>query len=226
MIALINTELRIALEVKASLEAANSLIRGELLGKHYDGASCFTSIQGSQSMFLALTLAKLFEMPKRKRGETYARRYNRSDAASIPLLIRLLKQRRARTVLQERARRWTPQMRTLSETHARNCEAAIEAAIAAYNSLSRTGAGRGALLRLRAFRNKILAHLLLNASRRIRPTYSQLFLLLDAARNVTGHALLAIDGLNVDFKDVEKQRERRSMAFWKTALTAVTTGQR
>ena len=45
------------------------------------------------------------------------------------------------------------------------------------------------------------------------------------ARNRRGHgdlALLAINGHNVDFEDVEKVRRRVSMAFWKPVLNAAT----
>ena len=44
-------------------------------------------------------------------------------------------------------------------------------------------------------------------------------------RDVTGHALLAIDGHNVDFAEIEKIQERHSMAFWKPALSAAAARQ-
>ena len=171
----------------------------------------------------ALTLAKLFELPQRsKSGETYHRRYNRSDVASIPLMIRLLKQRRTRASLIARARHWTPSSDLPEDLHARACGVAIDQAVAAYGLAERKRTVVSALLRLRKFRNKILAHLLLVTPRGTMPTYNDLFLLMDVARNVTGHALLAIDGLDVDFLDLEKKRNKVSLAFWGPALDAAS----
>ena len=53
------------------------------------GADCYNSVQLSMSIFLALMLSKLFETPS-LRGQSKSVRFNRSDVASIPLMIRLL----------------------------------------------------------------------------------------------------------------------------------------
>lgn len=109
MVKLIDGQTRIALEVRASLETANTLIL-EQNGRQFDAARCVTPIQGSQAMFLTRPWPSIFEMPRRRRGESYARRYNRSDAASIPLLLRLTHQQRARTFFAAKARGWTPML--------------------------------------------------------------------------------------------------------------------
>lgn len=220
MLALVEKDLKIGLEVRASLDTANNLIRSIAMEKPYPAASCVNSIQGSQAMYLSLTLAKLFELPRprKRQGETHARRYNRSDAASIPLLVRLVRQKRAQALLIKRARSWTPQLKSLSEKHAADCKAAIEQAITAYDSTIRTKSGRNAMLRLRSFRNNLLAHSLLNAARRIRPTYAEIFLLTDAARAVVKYIKLAVQGQNMS--DAEQFQIRIAKTFWNAALPA------
>lgn len=219
MVKLIEYEVKIGLEIRASLEIANDLIR-KSAGKNYYAAGCVGSIQGSQAMYLSLILAKLFEMPRPRPGETHARRYNRSDAASIPLLIRLVRQKRAREHLGIRARRWTPMIRSFADGNARACDEAIDRAVLAYDALRKTKGGRAAMLRLRSFRNNLLAHLLLNSSRRVRPRYSEIFLLLDSAREVINHVALAVDGRHMQLADYEAERVRVARAFWDAALPA------
>jgi hypothetical protein len=219
MVKLIDEQTRIALEVRASLESANSLIQ-EHSGRQFYAADSVTSIQGSQAMFLTLILAKLFEMPRRRRGETYARRYNRSDAASIPLLLRLVRQRRARAYFGAKARHWTAMLPSWGDKNARACEDAIDKALSAYDSLRKTKVGRAAILRLRRFRNNLLAHLLIIPKRGVNPTYGEIFRLVDVAREVSGHVRLAIEGLNTDLAGFEAEKIRVAEAFWEAALPA------
>ncbi len=219
MVKLIDAQTRIALEVRASLETANALIL-EQSGRQFDAAACVTSIQGSQAMFLTLTLAKLFEMPRRRRGETYARRYNRSDAASIPLLLRLMRQQRARAFFAAKARRWTPMLASSEDKNARAFNDAIDRALSAYDALRKSKAGRAAILSLRRFRNNLLAHLLIIPKRGVNPTYGEIFRLVDIAREVSGHARLAIEGVNTDLPGYEGEKVRAAKAFWEAALPA------
>jgi len=171
-------------------------------------------------MFLSLALAKLFELPHRSRGETHARRYNRSDVASIPLLVRLLKQERTRQHLVRKARRWTPMLKHSGDKNAKDCGDAIAAAIGAYDAFRKSKAGRSAMRRLQLFRNKLLAHLLVTPPLRVRSTYGELFRLMDLAREVVAPARLAIDGMNLDLPTYEKERVRVANVFWRPALKA------
>jgi len=225
MVELVEREVRIGLEVRASLETANDLIR-KLHGKPYLAAGCVDSIQGSQAMHLALTLAKLFEMPRPRNGETHARRYNRSEAASIPLLIRLIRQRRVRAHFASAARRWTPQIPEFADKHARDSLDAFDRAIESYASFCGSRAGRSAILRLRSFRNKLLAHLLVTRPSQVRSTYRDIFLLLTAAQEVVEHSALAINGHNLDLGAYERDKVLRAKAFWEVSLPAVISADR
>ena len=221
MIKLIQRDVQIAIEVKAAMEAANKIVIGDLRNVTYHGAECYNTVKQSMALFLALTLAKLFEFPIPRNNETRASRYNRSDLASIPLMVRLLKQKRCRTALLERARMWTPQLTGMGDIHAVSCERGIDRAIEAYDRIQRIPRGRKAIASLKAFRDKVLAHNLLGQALENTLLYNELFLLMDVARDVTQHAKLAILGDNLDLKDVEMERARMSEAFWRPALTAV-----
>jgi hypothetical protein len=225
MAALAESEVRIGLEVRSSLETANRLVLANK-GKRFDAADCVNAIQSSQAMFLALTMAKLFEMPRPKRGETHARRYNRSDAASIPLFVRLIRQKRTRAHFAKMAEKWTPMLRSSKAKNARDCSNAIDRAVAVYDALRRSAAGRAAMLRLRSFRNNRLAHSLLISSRRVRSRYGEIFLLVDAARDIMGHAILAIEGRHADLADYEERKMLQAKAFWEAALPAAMGTQK
>jgi hypothetical protein len=220
MIKLIQKDVLAGMAVKAALVTANEIITCELPTVNFYGADCYNSVKQSMALFLALTLAKLFEIPTWDRSKTPTTRYNRSDVASIPLMIRLLKQKRCRKVLSGRARGWTPTLYGMENENAAACEREIDRAVAAYAQLRRTHAGRNAIAKLKAFRDKVLAHTLLGPALEKTPTYNELFRLMDVARTVTEHAKLAILGDNLDLNDVEEEVVRMSKAFWGPALTA------
>src|SRR5262249_27633079 len=159
---------------------------------NFYGADCYNAVKQGLSIFLALTLAKLFETPGLWRGKSKSFRFNNSDVASIPLMMRLLKQARCRKGLSKRAQHWTPQIPEITEAQANACECAIDKAIAAYERLRGTRDGKNAVAKLKKFRNKVLAHTLLGAAVRSAPQYRELFWLVDVARDVVEHSRLAI----------------------------------
>ena len=221
MILLIARDVDIALRVEAALDAANDLAMGELRGAEIHGADCYNhGVRGSMSLFLSLILAKLFETPS-LRGQFKSTRFNKSDVASIPLMIRLLEQQRCRKRLINRARNWIPGgSPSMSERSAQACERAIDRAIAVYAKLRSTLANRKAVATLRLFRNKVLAHTLLGPALDIAPSYGELFILMDVARDVVQHARLAIEGTHVDLREDEEHIVEICRAFWQRALTA------
>lgn len=215
MIEYIYRDVRVGIGVEAALETGNAIVMNELRDKQMDGAECYNTIRQSNTLFLALTLAKLFEMPRPRQWESKTNRYNKSDVASIPLMIRLLKQKRCRYALIARARKWTP---LLSDEQAAACEKAIDNAVLEYVTLKKSYKGRTAIKNLAGFRNKMLAHTLLGEAMEKRPSYGDLFLLMDAARDITGYAKFAILGENLSMMDYEEERVRASKVFWSLAL--------
>jgi hypothetical protein len=113
----------------------------------------------------------------------------------------------------------------MEDNNAAACERAIDQAISAYAKLRRTRAGRSAIANLKAFRNKVLAHTLIGSALQKAPTYNDLFLLMDVARDVSEHAQLAILGNNANLKGVEDEFSRVSRAFWSAALPAAATSR-
>jgi hypothetical protein len=225
MIELISPDVTIGIQTKAALETANGIVTGELRDVQFYGADCYNTAKQSMSLFLALMLAKLFETPS-LRGQSKSTRFNKSDVASIPLMIRLLKQKRCRTSLSMRARDWTPAFPSRAEINAKDCERAIDRAIEAYAKLRRTHAGRNAVAKLKLFRDKVLAHTLLGKVLKSAPLYREMFLLMDVARDVAEHARLAVDGRHLDLRESEEEQENICRAFWRPALTAAATAGR
>jgi hypothetical protein len=137
------------------------------------------------------------------------------------LLVHFLKQKRCKSVLLTRARESTPNLASSAGLNARDCEEAINKALGSYSSLSQTIGGRRALAALKDFRNIKLAHSLMGKLLKKLPTYDDLFLMVNVAREVMTSAKLAVTGVNTDFIEIEKLRRRDAEFFWNIALRAV-----
>lgn len=161
MIPLIIENVRIAIKLESALDTGNEVIReirGDAEhGPHWYGANCYNTVINSVTLNLALTLARLFD-PGAKRM-----RPNKRDVASIPLLLRLIKQKRCRSALIKRAHDWTPQIADLASEHEATVLREIDAAVAVYTGLMSNHEGRTAAATLKGFRDKKLAHSLIDA---------------------------------------------------------------
>lgn len=211
MVERIEEDVKIALWAEATLEAGNDIVNTSP-ARRTRGAAAYNAISQSLALNLAITLARLFDSGS-KRWHA-----NRRDVASLPLIVRLLKQRRCQRALVERARSWTPQAMDLADTHARGCQRSIDGAVAAFVGLQRTATGRATAKRLREFRNKRLAHSMMQDTLKALPRYNDLFKLMDVARDVVDAAKLAIDGLHLGLKDTEEACRREADAFWTLVL--------
>lgn len=214
MVDRIGTNVTTALWAEAILEAGNKKVVASS-GMVFLGAIAYNTIVHSLMLSLALSLARLYDIGTRKRHP------NERDVASIPLIIRLLKQKRCQERLLDQARNWTPHLFGMEEVHARSCERAIKSAVDAYDKLVSISQGRAMVKRLRDFRNKQLAHSLMNDVIKALPTYNDLFTLMDVARDVMEHARLAVEGHNEDIKQAERIILEQGDAFWDHALNAV-----
>jgi hypothetical protein len=219
MVRLIEENALLGLDIKAALIPSNEIVVSDIRQSEIVGAGCYNTLKYCMALHLALTLARLFD-PGARRNDA-----NRMDIASIPLLVRLLKQKRCRAILVARARRWTPHMPRLADAHAAACERAIDGAIQAYAKLRATPDGRKSAETLKNFRNQKLAHSLIGTVLKELPRYSQLLLLMDVARDVANHTTLAVRGDNLDLKEIEIERHREACKFWKPALKAVISAE-
>lgn len=211
MVLRIEEDVKIGLCAEATLEAANDIVMAAPCEKR-PGALAYRTISQSLALNLAITLARLFD-PGSRRWHP-----NKRDIASIPLIIRLLKQRRCQKVLVERARSWTPHLTRFEDTHANTCQRSIDKAINAYDELQNSREGRAMLQRLRDFRNKHLAHSMMQHVLKALPTYKELFTLMDMARDAVEGAKLAIDGQSMELKDSEKIYRDKADDFWRMAF--------
>lgn len=160
MMPLVVRDVEIAIQVEAGLETANALVMSDALRNvRFYGAGSFNATQLSMSNFLAIVLAKLFETPSPRWGLSKSSRYNISDVASVPLMVRLLNQARCRKGLRKRARNWTPRLRYSGALHAKSVDRAIDKAVGAYIKHRGTHTGRRAEAKLKLFRDKVLAHM-------------------------------------------------------------------
>jgi HEPN superfamily AbiU2-like protein len=213
MLSLVLENVKIALHQEAALRTANMVVRSSVRSDRYlYGAECYHTIRNALALNLALTLSRLFD-------ESGRRQVNKKNVASIPLLIRLLRQKRCRKVLAERAKGWIKNSPTqLADLDAAQCERDIDAASEAYDGLRRVPECRLARKRLKRFRNKMLAHNVMNVVIRALPEYRQLFMLMRSASMIVGHAKQAL-GDNEPLERFARERRRQAKAFWGPALT-------
>jgi len=78
---------------------------------------------------------------------------------------------------------------------------------------------------LKNFRDKKLAHSLLDAVLDAAPKYNELFLLLDVASEVARCSKLVVSGTNIDFDEFEREWRRDARAFWEPAIAAASANQ-
>jgi hypothetical protein len=210
---LIEDNVRIAVDVEATLEEANIAIK-KLSIKNFSGANCYNTLKQCMVLELAIVAARLFDKGGRKKR-------NKSDVAAISLLVHFLRQKRCRDFLADSSRNWTPQIPSLADSHERACRKSIEEALKAYSDLVRSPGGRKALRMLRGFRNIKLAHTLVGKILRGLPTYNDLFQMIEMARYFTTKAKLALTGTNTDYVEIGRIRRDEAEYFWKTALEAL-----
>lgn len=222
MVKAINRDLERALAIEAALEEANRIVTATP-DQVRPGPATYATITASLATDLAITLARLFEpmqTDERKGGGKRPLPY-KSERATIPLIVHLLRQKRCRDELAKRAREWIPSMPWIADSQEAACRKASAEAVEAYAALRRDHECRQGITRLTALRNNGIAHTLWTAPDKPGPHYRQLFRLADTAREVVEAALLAIEGSNADFLAVEEIRREDATRFWEHALRPV-----
>jgi hypothetical protein len=218
MLPMVLENVQLAMKLHATLETGNDVI-GDMRksgtgAPHWYGANCYNTIRLSITLTLALTLAKLFDLGTR------SRKPNERDVASIPLLLRLTKQRRCRKVLVALARDWGPDSSFAASNEATVLHQ-LDAASAAYAALKKKYKSRKAATTLKMFRDKKLAHSLINATLDSLPRYEDLSYLLDVSMAIGSHLRLAIKGENWTASDFHEEAQRQGKAFWLPAIEGV-----
>lgn len=221
----LKNEVAMALRTKAVLEAGNTLIRDRYSGVQFDGADCYNALKMNAEVALVLSLSKLYELPRPRGGATSASALNRSDIASIPTLLWLLRQKRCRAhFIAFAATGWGHGAMGMAATWKDNC---IEALTKIDNiaPLLRSRAGREAHQTLSRYRDDQIAHLYYRSRERLPNRYEEIFLLLDVARDLVEQTSLALHGINIDLEEREQIWLDSAKSFWEPALeAAIRTG--
>ncbi|MBY3063319.1 hypothetical protein HFO74_07675 [Rhizobium laguerreae] len=198
-----------AIRTEATMEAGNALIPN--LPNALPGALAFNAIMQSLAFDLAMHLARLYDVGNRNRH------VNSRDVASIPLTIRLLRQKRCQRELRARARNWIPGSRSYADQFERDCANALERVSASYSETFKGQFGRGGLKTLKAFRDTFMAHSLMTDVD-VKPIYNQLFRLTDCAKAFVENARIAVSGDNSSLDEQERIFLDQANDFWRMAL--------
>lgn len=199
-----------AIRIETTMEEANSIVQS-LPDKRFPGALAFNAIMQSLAFDLAMHLARLYDVGNRNRP------VNGRDVASIPLAVRLLRQKRCQTALKLRARGWLPHDRSFASVFENDCARALERASTGYSDTFKGKFGRGGLKTLKTFRDTFMAHSLMTDVD-VKPIYFQLFRLTDCARDFVEDARLALSGDNSSLKEQEEIFADEARDFWRMAL--------
>ena len=199
-----------AIWIEATMEAGNDIV-GSMPNRSFPGAGAYNRIMKSLAYDLAMHLARLYDIGARHR------RPNEKDIASIPLAVRLLRQRRCKRVLCLRARDWITYDASLNDVFENSCLQAIEQASEIYSRAVSGSIGRDGLRILKEFRDNFVAHSLMNEAD-ANPLYHHLFYLTDCARDFVEHARLAIEGKDEDLRKHEAIFVDDARRFWRMAL--------
>ncbi len=182
------------------------------------GAEAYGAIKESLSFNLAMHIARMFD-------KVSARYHaNHKDAASIPLMIRLLRQKRCRRMLASRARTGHDIHSKLGDLYERDCLKAIEKASKSYSATFRGKFGQSGLEHLKIARDHYFAHSLMS-NRKLKLIYNQLFRLTDCASDILDHASIAIMGKALEPADLEKHFREEAEGFWNQALLGKVAGE-
>lgn len=214
MLERVETDVRYGLRIEATLTSANDRVLS-LESTKSQGAGAFNAAAQSLTLDFAITVSRLFDLG----GRRYA--VNRRGIASIPLLIRLLQQKRCQKALIKSAHEsWTPagSSDALKRHQADACLRAITEALNIYRDNVSAAKVRHYRTKLRSLRDFQMAHSQLDDSRFKNPTYNELYHLMDAARDIVERTRLAVDGRHLVLSELENYYKSQGEAFWSRAL--------
>lgn len=217
------------------LEAANRLIPKGLSGTYTPFANIYHAGQNALALKLAMDLARIFDLSESDRFPP-----EEQDKASVPVLGALLKRSDVQEILVHEAGSWvdgvghiTPSsappgvleaaLNSLQEkqrsTFRENCSKALSDFLAIAQRLETAGSKENdALIRIRQFRNRRLAHSLFNKKPDELPKYADLDLLLGVAKDAYKYASLAVEGLNKDFDSLDREDCQRASGYYACVL--------
>jgi hypothetical protein len=215
----------------AVMEAANDTIPKGMASTYSDFGDAYFAVQNSLALKLAMDLARIFDLSE---GARYPP--EKQDKASIPVLAALLRRPDVQNELEQEAANWFPDTAhfgTIGDAPLEVIEAGLKKLEEDYRSQNRDGcrramadflalAGRlevegseekAALGRTRDFRNRRLAHALIDKEPKAPPKYADLNLLLDLAKEAATGASLAVEGISTDLSDQARSARQNAEGY-------------
>jgi AbiU2 len=221
---------------RAVLGAANDTIPKGLVGVDSDFVPTFTAIQNALALKLSLDLARILDLSTGKRAYPP----HKQTKASIPVLAALIARADVQQCLEQAAEKWSSgvdhigtvepapsgvreaAISALEESNRFDdrdcCREAIAGFLAVAARLDEDGSDdKAALVRVRDFRNKWLAHSLFDEEPQT-PSFADLFMLLERAVEAGRHASLAVEGVNTEFDDQTQLRRENADGYYACVL--------
>ncbi|TQI74064.1 hypothetical protein FHT98_1805 [Bosea sp. AK1] len=233
---MLREDVQTAIVSHAVLEASNAILPKGLSGITTPFVETYNGVQYALTMKLAMDLARIFDLSESKRFPP-----EEQDKASIPVLAALMSRPDVRNALENEAAEWLPGveyigasnaipadvlegiLKSVEDDHRAGDRASFQNASASFlviaGRLAVDGSDeKAALVRIREFRNKRLAHSLFDKEPDELPKYSDLHLLLDIAKEAAKYALLAVEGLNTEFDDQARRDHEKAEGYAKCVL--------
>ena len=205
-----------ALSCHACFVAANDAVRNLALGGGpvvFADASTFNMAHFAQLAYLSLLLARLFDPgPQDKAAQ-------RTDIASIPILMRYLAMQEVREHFATEARRWTPHLDRMEDAHAETVEVAVRDTLAAWDAIQATPEGAITLAGYKRFRNQVLAHTL-DTTKAGLPIVNDVLRLVDGLIPLVTSLPLIFRGEHWQAANGHRIDLNQGRAFWRRALKA------
>ena len=176
------------------------------------GADVFAVARFAALTHLALLLARLFDP-----GPSDVT-IDKTDLASVPILMRLLVDKAVGRHFVAEARGWTPDLDGLEEIHAAGAEETLREAAAIWDAFAASPEGAHAVAALKRFRNRALAHTLDKAFSGAVPTINDLSRLVDCLVAIARPLSLALRGEDWDIAGSSRRKIRHAREFWHRAI--------
>ena len=208
IVSLLLPDIKIAIGVCETMEAANEVVAHHLSGRHIDGIEAFNVVQHSLAIKLTMDLARIFDVSQGRPLDT-------QDKASIPILIHHLRKERVAAEFIERARQWIPGWKKHQESDAEACRAAIARVIERWDMMQ-SGDVLVCLDRVRELRTRRLAHNLVDKDPDPLPFYSDLFTLMAQATAIGTDAQFAVLGNASDLQERVEHKREVAEVFWRS----------
>jgi hypothetical protein len=219
MLTHVQREVYWGLENEVAMEGANEVIQNSFKGVTFYGANTVNVMSSALAIELSLVLAKLYEIPRPKHGQSAASKHNKSDVASIPLLLRLLRQKQCRDHYVKQSLDWKFGLGKPMNGRPGAVSESLDRLLARYSSARKNRRYQDAMRRIREFRNNRVAHAIMVDPR--QPIYNDLHILMDLSRDTLQDLRLAMKGEGVDLLEKEGIRKAEATHFWEAALPAV-----